>query len=378
MLLTQAEFEATRAKIEKLNARSIKKGWTGTIKLVGEFVTKTETGPSGLPVKREMIDAEIIGTAPKYEGWTFLARVEFDESGMVVFNAPGAAKVDRNSLRNGECDHCKINRYRKSVFVVRHDDGRQLQVGSTCLKDFLGWNINPVWVSTDLDSYSEAFGGFGHTDPVYATETVLAAAWAVIQRFGYVKSNDYGTPTKYTVQDVLDPRSSKARELAKDIAPYVADAYGMAAKIREWILSDDFRGDNDFVYNLKSIAAGEFCKPNKLGFLAYAPVGWAKSMEREIQRKQESEDLVNDWNGEIGDKLELTVTLKSIRFLDSEWGVTDLYTFVGDDGRAYKWFSSRTIFTEVSEDSMRIKGTVKKHDEYKGHKATVLTRVKVI
>jgi hypothetical protein len=88
--------------------------------------------------------------------------------------------------------------------------------------------------------------------------------------------------------------------------------------------------------------------------------------------------VLNEWNGQPGDKLEVSVTLKSIRAIESDWGSSDLYTFEGTDKRIYKWFSTRVIFREVSGEVINIKGTVKKHDEYKGVKATVLTRVKVV
>jgi hypothetical protein len=51
---------------------------------------------------------------------------------------------------------------------------------------------------------------------------------------------------------------------------------------------------------------------------------------------------------------------------------------VGKDHKLYKWFSSRNVWSETSDEFIAIKGTVKKHDEFKGTKSTVLTRVKVI
>ena len=69
MRLTRAEFNATRDKMEKLNKRAAKRGWNGRIEVTGEIISVTETGPSGLPVTREMVEATITGDAPKYDGW---------------------------------------------------------------------------------------------------------------------------------------------------------------------------------------------------------------------------------------------------------------------------------------------------------------------
>ena len=180
--LTPAEFALTSEKMNKLNQRALKRGWTGVITVTGEAFTEETDNGVGLKRTRQMVHTVISGNAPKYDGWTFLARIEWtDNDEAVVFTAPGIEGIDRDRLAPMWCDHCGIKRYRKYTYAVRNDDGNELQVGSTCLKDFLGWNTNPVWIlpPSDNDLYGE--GGFGHSTPVYSVETVLAASWACIQ-----------------------------------------------------------------------------------------------------------------------------------------------------------------------------------------------------
>ncbi|MGH7238689.1 MAG: hypothetical protein ACREHG_01350 [Candidatus Saccharimonadales bacterium] len=376
MLLTRAEFDATYIKIEKLNARAAKKGWTGELLLDGWETEVTETGPSGLKVTKIMVEAEITGKAPCYGGWTFLARIEWTQNGdSVTFNAPGVDNVTRPT--DQKCDHCGINRFRKYTYIVT-DGTDEIQVGSTCLKDFLGWNANPVFLyppSKD-DLFGEA--GYGHGSPDFATESVLAASWAAIQTFGWVPASDYsGNATKYVVQSILDPINAKEREFAMKIAPVVSEAESMAKRIREFVLSDEFSGSSDYVLNLKNIARAEYVESKFFGFLVSAPQAWAKAQERTLIKARENAEIRNEWNGQPKDKVELNVTLKSIRFIEGQFGTTDLYTFHADDNSVYKWFSSRTIFTEKDIDvSVKVKGTIKNHDEYKGMKSTILTRVK--
>lgn len=377
-LLTPAEYTATAEKISKLNERSRKRGWTGEIRLRGDFVEHSETGPGGVTIKTQMVDAEITGEPPRYEGWTFLARAECDaDSGLIVYGAPGADPVDRARIRPGACDHCGLDRNRKAVFIVKHEDGREMQVGSTCLKDFLGWNINPVWIAGD-DHLDEPDGGWGRIEPTYSTETVLAFAWAATQAFGYVRSSDfYKTPTKSVVLSALHPTNAADRLLAEDVLPHLDGAEAMAKVIRQWVL-DQPDGNTDYMPNLKGIAAGQFVSYKKFGFLVSAPQAWARAQERDLIRKRETAELCNEWNGQRGDKLTLRVKLTSIRHVNSDWGVSDLYTFVGvDDKCVYKWFSSRTVFDKTSDEPMTITGTVKRLDEFKGSKSTMLTRVKV-
>jgi hypothetical protein len=145
--------------------------------------------------------------------------------------------------------------------------------------------------------------------------------------------------------------------------------------IREFVLSDEFSGYGEYVTNLKNIARSEFVEPRFVGFLVSAPQAWAKARERTLIKQRENDELVNEFLGSIGDKLELPVTLKSIRFIDGNYGVTSLYSFVTDDGHLVKWFSSRAVFRDGDVDrSFTLRGTVKAHDEYNGTKSTVLTR----
>jgi hypothetical protein len=376
--LTPAEFALTSEKIAKLNTRAAKRGWTGILTVTGEAFTEVTDNGVGLKRERQMVHTVISGNAPKYDGWTFLARADWADGGMVLFTAPGVESIDRTGITEGKCDHCKINRYRKSTYIVRSDDGEQVQVGSTCLKDFLGWNTNPVWISPPSDNDLFGEGGFGYSTPVYSVDTILAAAWACIEQFGYVRSGDAGA-TKYAVLSVLDPRTPAERELAKKIEPHIAESANAASMIHQFILSDEFFGDGDYVLNLKNIARSEFVEPRFVGYLVSAPQAWAKARERSLIKQREKANTVNEFLGEIKDKLELPVTLKSIRFIESYYGVTTLYTFVTDDGHIVKWFASRTVFTDRDVDrSMTIKGTVKKHDVYRDAKSTVLTRVREV
>jgi hypothetical protein len=49
--------------------------------------------------------------------------------------------------------------------------------------------------------------------------------------------------------------------------------------------------------------------------------------------------------------------------------------FIADSGDRFTWFSS-SGFNGLQGDHVTLTGTVKKHDEYKGIKQTILTRCK--
>lgn len=380
--LDAGELTATREKIDKINARAEKRGFTGRLELTWEKKNITETGPSGLKVEKVVFETKLEGEAPKYEGWTFLATLDWDEeAGLIVRTAPGVESVSRDGLVQNFCGHCNTTRYRKNTYLLADDDGETIQVGSTCIKDFLGWEGKPVFISEDevgedIDSH---LGSGGYSDPRWTVESALAASWAVIKAFGWVPASSYsGTPTRQTVMDVLEPRSKQAREISDEVRPYVADAMGQAKIVREWILSDEFSGHSEYVHNLKAIIAAETVGPKNLGFLASAPQAWAKAQERDLARRQAKQEITNEYFGTVGDRVDIDVKIKSVRFFDGQWGTTALYTLINTEGYVFKWFSSNhALPTEATDEVYKIKGTIKKHEEYQDMKSTVLTRCKV-
>ena len=78
---------------------------------------------------------------------------------------------------------------------------------------------------------------------------------------------------------------------------------------------------------------------------------------------------------EVGDKLVLPLTIDSVRYLDGQYGTCSLITYHTESGAVVMWFASKYIEVEVGKQ-VTIKGTVKKLDEFRGVRQTVLTRVK--
>ena len=102
---------------------------------------------------------------------------------------------------------------------------------------------------------------------------------------------------------------------------------------------------------------------------------------KNIINKKVANDLVyesSEWVGEPGERLKDTeVTLVKKACFMGKFGLTNVYTFQDLDGNIYTWFTTTSLVKEV-KDVFKIRATIKKHDEYKGTKTTVLTRCRVI
>lgn len=393
--LSQAQVEATIEKFEKMNARAAKKGLSGSWALTKiERVVEKDTHPAtGLPIEKVWYECTIGGTAIAFDGWEFIATLDWDEyAGLIVRAMPGAAIVERENLREGWCDHCKTTRRRRVTYVVRDtDNGQQLQVGRSCIKDFTGWPGNIAWLERNNigDGF---FGDAGRID--YTPTTVLATAWAVIKLNGFVPASQYGDKptTKDLVNIALYPnrKNQKDVDFAETLRPLAQEATARAVEVLEFIASDDFGGTGDYVLNLKAAAAGERVSPRNFGLLVSAPQAHARHLERTLIKATKAKVGENSEyvgrvaaEGEKADRRELEVTVAGIFWRDNPYSTdeedqTPIYTLVDGDGNVLKWFASTDKLGEEEGARFIVKASIKAHKEWKGTKETHVTRVAVV
>jgi hypothetical protein len=377
--LTHAEFAATQEKVAKINARAAKRGFTGRFEVVGTPVSVKKVDEfTGFEIRLAYVDTTITGEAPKYNGWTFLASLDWDSvvDNVIVRAFSGDVTVDRAALVKGHCDHCGVQRLRKNTYVVVNEAGEQKQVGSSCIKDFLGHDARFVFLTASEVS-EEAMGGGSFGDPVADTLSVLAIAWAATRAFGYVPASAFNGSTKEVVGGILWGRSKMDSEARAAIVEYVEGSDAAAVEIRDFILSDAFSGDSDYVLNLKAILGSETVTPKNIGYLVSAPQAYARAVEKTLIREREKSATAESVHvGAKGDKVEIEATVSRINYIEGYYGVTVLYTLLATDGNVYKWFASREALGNQQGVTVKVRGTVKDHDEYNGTKSTVLTRCK--
>lgn len=109
----------------------------------------------------------------------------------------------------------------------------------------------------------------------------------------------------------------------------------------------------------------------------------AEQIERERQEAEEkARKAISKHIGQVGDKLDLTVTLEKRAWFDVPsfrgYGMDTMYvyTFRDEQGNALVWKTGKGLVFESGE-KVHLTGTIKNHDEYDGEKQTTLTRCKV-
>ena len=132
----EANLQTLTAKLTRLNAKLARINVAPiTWKQVGQH---DEPHPEIGNALVRYIDLEVEGVVPVENGWSFVATIVHTEEGNIIRNVPGYIVPVEFRDRPTWCDHCKCNRVRRDTYIVRHEDGRVMQVGSSCLADFIG------------------------------------------------------------------------------------------------------------------------------------------------------------------------------------------------------------------------------------------------
>lgn len=299
----EANLATLTKKLIRLNAKLTRIG--------AEPITYKVTGHEDVPSQADatklerFINLEVEGSAPKHNGWSFLATLVHTQEGNIIRSIPGfQAPFDiRDKLP--VCDHCKTARNRHDTYLVRHDDGRTMQVGSTCMRDFLatepGRLTNAAQILFDAFSVCEAAGDRAWLGGSVAyvpfridLDTFLNCVAAVV-----LKDNSY-----ITRRMVMDNKAkASTAEIAysvmggnrADIYPITPEAEKLASDARSFVLkkfspaildvdnADDsaimanilqsFKASNhslsDFEHNLLACARAEAIEPRLNGVAAY-------------------------------------------------------------------------------------------------------------
>jgi hypothetical protein len=77
--------------------------------------------------------------------------------------------------------------------------------------------------------------------------------------------------------------------------------------------------------------------------------------------------------GTVGERLDLTLTVRGAKHLESQYGTTTLVRFEDESGNALVWFASGWRQYEDG-DTCSVRATIKEHGSFNGHPQTVLTR----
>jgi hypothetical protein len=379
--IPEANYQKFEAAIAKFSKRAQK--------LCGESITP-------VPFSYEMVDAgngeqikviEVLLDCiiPKINGWEFLARIDHanKELGNIIRTMPGKSVDSHFQTVGPVCQHCNVNRFRRDTFVVQHEDTKEIkQVGSTCLKDFLGHD-SPEKIAklAELLGYavesSRGFTNFTGEDRRYINlEVYLAYVAQSIRERGYFYSRTAARERGGEATADLAASFMNFEYKSHTKTP-TEDDFALAASAIEWaqnVGDGEYNGVpmNDYMHNIKVIAASGCCEYRSLGFAASIVNGYLRERRANEGR---TERPVSNHIGSIDERLVVVCTLHTVREIETQYGVSVLHQFVTDAGDVIKIFTNKKLGEAGAK--VKLRGTVKKHDEYRGVKQTILNRPRV-
>lgn len=317
----------------------------------------------------ECIEFELTADTYNVEGYQMIACVEATAEDNIVY--PMTEDADMTAYRHIPmfCEHCKVNRRRNKVVVMRDYDGNEIVVGRNCMKNFLPVNVEAV-----LRAYEEI------NAIIYrATENCAYEADDIVRIPRYYDTKKY---LAYCIEATLETGYTKTikEDAWKDLVTRrrIDDKYmDIAQQVIDFFEKMNADSLNDFENNVRITVCGY--KPLRYanGFIAYAYTLYQKmtAKQAEEQAKTTSKHI-----GTVGQKIEVIGTLRPAYTYETAYGYTTIWEIIDEAGNKLIWKTGTGISATangVDGKKFKIVGTVKAHTEYKGTAQTELTRCKV-
>lgn len=395
-------LKALEAKIATMQKRARRlKSNPITLENLGETtITVTREAPGGrtIEVEETRILLRVHGLAPKLDGWRLIAKVEWLGEERLLSCVPGEVCPEKYRKGSFTCDHCNTTRRRKEVFILRHDDGRHVQVGRSCLKDFLGGKSPEdllavaEWIFR-MDAEVGICEGFGGSYVPTSADTLyyLSCVAICIRRLGWLSRGAAGPNDASTAGDAwelaMPPINASARHshelwIEQKKLHYQDRDKAQAEAALKWARALPTTDVGDYIYSLGVACRPDYVTYKTMGLVASAISAHLRHLDREEeinQRKREDATKSREWVGEVT-KREVfeELTVKRLTYIDGRFGLTTLIHFEDHPGNQIKWFASKEQDDLHEGDVVDIRATVKAHSEYKKVKQTIVNRAVIV
>jgi len=355
----------------------------------------------------------------KFGDWEAIAYIDHFEKQHIQFDIDADYDYDfEGSIKDKNCEHCNTKRNRRKSFILKSKlDDSFKKVGSTCVKDFTGVDPTKFFkafqhVLRTLEMFGEdEWGGFEGSSPRWVDYRVfdINHIWTVSKKILDIDGKYIKTEWE-TVENPMNPRytievRTNQGEATSDRVKSVLFEYDEASDyfvkpsevdfklvegMREWLSNIVVRKqkrfdwdengkeieieyDNEFDTKLKGYAERKRVRSFEIGFTGWIVDAYMKYVES-------LNAPISEFQGEVGKKIKIEATVTSVSGFSGTFGWTNIYKMTDKDGNVYSKFGTINVryadTDEVEEGTVfKMTAEVKKHNEFKGKKETVLGRV---
>ncbi len=402
-------------KIEALNKRAKRLKLPEIVTKVLAVSKKKERRPMGYMTLESAPDmafeiftrtyytVEVLGASPVLPDWEFLGTLEHaTDTANILRSVPGFEIPEAYRTGKQKCDHCNKIRSRKDTYIVRNKVSNEVkQVGHNCIADYLG-RVSPqqlalfaTFVKEMENCGDEGWGGEKYERSPVTAEPMqfLEQACAVIRVRGFVSraaamaysqkvGESGGTGSLQTTSgavwmNLFPPRNREERRyfeenIRVDVTP--GDTM-VALDTLSWLKSST--DNSNYMHNLRTVFTKEFFTDRDAGLAASAVGAYLKYIGKEVERRRKARVGENSkYFGTVGKREVFTLTILGEHVFENDFGQTTLFRMIDENGNLCNWWTSSARL-EVGH-TYKLKGTVKKFDEYKGTKQTIINRCVVV
>lgn len=376
--------------VSKLNRKATKLGLEPLVLTVGaesqiECFVRDEHGRKSDPFWAETIDITLNGEYPALGGWQFVAATDHTSDGNILRKNRWVSEEIEIPVRYRHsaelCEHCNSRRRRKATYLVTSESGEWKQVGSTCLKSFLGGREvdNLLSYITATEELFASFDEAGEEGPqrlssgpaMVKVEEFLAMTCAALRVYGWTARSGEGYATADRVWTRLF--ASKKR---RDADLFVTDEdTAQAELVREWIAELANRDDlSDFEWNMALVGSREAVTSKHIGILAYSTVALQRVGQERKEAEKVAEGPQSEHVGGVGDKVkkvELEIVSTGTGH-EGYYGINFPNVLSDEDGNLFQWWTGRDLEREFEKGTKLFvtSFTIKGHSEFKGRKFT--------
>jgi hypothetical protein len=298
------------------------------------------------------------------------------------------------------CEHCKLTRRRVwSILVERISTGDILQLGSECAEHYVAdplkvidqFQFQDAIVSLirDMESCCDGrtYMGGGSSIGVADAMEVATHCMASVRQFGWGKrwegdgmakfESSHSTGVAVAHRLNFRPANSLPRGALSTLPTTyeITDTDRLEARQAiNWIATCET--EDEFLTSLKLLYGPGWISEKKIYQAAALAIAWSKEKERRLA----AERPPSEHQGQLKERMQVELHVTRRNGWQTDFGYKTAYTMEDRSGNSYVWMTTSLGFPETANDTNNwflVKGTVKKHSEFRGVKQTELTRLTI-
>lgn len=268
------------------------------------------------------------------------------------------------------CEHCNKTIRRNNTYLIASEDGKQMLVGSSCMKAFvpLGKSVESIvayyksiWDSyLDDELFERDFSGSSRFESVrsHLMRVLILRKFTIVSHtdkegFNSLLMSMHG-PDFYREYNITNDNITECRALAQEVI--------------DWWKQRNVPEHHEFDYKIQTIVMSETMRSRDANVASWAVHKWYDAVVPKVITG------ANEFLGEVGGRLNnIEVVLEREQYLyANEYGVTYLYVFKTAEGNTITWKTSPRPLEQGQR--LLLSGRVKEHEEFRGVNQTVVTR----